>query len=80
MALVTEFICSSCQRSVWGLVYADKMCAECRVKNADLARRLHFGALNGLTVQERLSRIEIQLYDLDAEKRLKALEAKNATY
>jgi hypothetical protein len=79
MARVANFLCWDCDREVLE-VYIDGTCASCRVKKADLARRMHFGALDGLTVQERLSRIEIQLYDLDVEKRLKALEAKNATY
>lgn len=79
MARVANFLCGDCEREVLE-VYINGTCASCRLKNADLARRMHFGALNGLAFQDRLSRIEIQLYDLDAEKRLKALEAKNATY
>lgn len=36
--------------------------------------------LAALPVEERVRRIELALYELDAEDRIKALEAKHARY
>jgi hypothetical protein len=44
------------------------------------ARRKHLAGLKGLTVEERLVRIEAELYDTAANRRIGALEALNHRY
>lgn len=80
MALVTDYICTVCNEPRNGVVTRDRVCPACATSAESKRRRMHFAALQGLTVEERLERIEKQLYDANAGPRLDALEAKNATY
>lgn len=80
MALITDFTCRECNESVFEVVTSDRVCGNCRTQKADKARRLHFAGLKGLTLEERIEKIEQQLYDSDVNRRLSCLESKLATY
>lgn len=80
MAFVTQFLCHVCKESCTEVIRPDHICSVCRKQASTRARRLHFAALEGLTLQERVEMIERQLYDLNLVERLGALEAANARY
>ena len=84
MAFITEETCSSCgetrRQDHHTFIRNGNKCAVCCAEEASKKRRLHLASLKGLTVEERLDRIEEVLYDTDARDRLKALEAANQTY
>lgn len=80
MAYIKEFICISCGKVKREVVHKSGICASCRFQSYNRSKRLHLASLKGLTIFERLERIEEYLYDLDALSRLEALEAKNITY
>lgn len=81
MAFLKKFICSLCQQEKRECVSDDREnCQSCETKQRSQKRRLALAALKGLTTEERLEKIEAQLYDLDVESRLSRLEAKFVTY
>ena len=80
MAFITDIDCKECGVTKNEVIDNSGVCAECRKKIADRMRRLHFAGLKGLTIEERLERVEIELYDLHIDKRLSRLESKTATY
>lgn len=83
MALVAHFDCTVCHQPKHEVVVHTGLpltCAICRADQADKDRRMHFAGLKGLTVEERLELLESHFYELKAERRLKSLEAKTATY
>lgn len=79
MAYVTNVKCKECGQTRREVTDHSGVCQECRRKITSKARRVHLAGLRGMTIEERLERIEAQLYDLDVERRLKALEAANAS-
>lgn len=68
MAFVTNFVCRTCEAQVHEVVHPSSACASCRQKEASRKKRTHLASLKGLTVEERLERIEEILYDLDVER------------
>lgn len=80
MALIREFVCITCGSTVMEVTDYSNVCGQCRTNEANARKRMHLASLKGLTVEERLARIEEELYDSNANKRLRALESKNATY
>jgi hypothetical protein len=81
MAYIDSFSCRSCGKERREVVDKDRsgVCSACRHRASSRARRTHLTSLKGLTVKERLERIEAQLYDQDASDRLARLEAQNLT-
>lgn len=79
MALVTDFQCKECNRTVLE-VKINGICENCRISLEKRSRRVHFAGLKGLTLEERVEKIEKQLYDMNIERRLRLLESKLATY
>jgi reverse gyrase len=81
MAYIQQRECRECGETKSVNVHSfNGMCPECRAKAASEKKRKTLAGLKGLTVEERLNRVEEILYDLDAESRLKALEALNQRY
>ena len=80
MALVTDINCKSCGETKHEVTDHSGVCQECRRKIASKARRVHLAGLRGMTPEERLERIEAQLYDFDTERRLRAIEASHTKY
>lgn len=80
MALVKGFVCLKCGQFRFDILNVDNICSDCQENDADKQRRMHFAMLKGLTIEERLDRIEKELYALNIQNRLKNLESKNATY
>lgn len=77
MALVAEYRCVRCKKERYEIVLPSRVCSHCREQDhqdALKARRIFLAGLTGLTIEERLSRIEALLYDSDADKRLTTLE------
>ena len=80
MALVTDVNCKECSTTKHEVTDHSGVCQDCRAEIAGKKRRVHLAGLRGMTPEERLERIEAQLYDLDAERRLRAIEAANTRY
>lgn len=80
MAFVTDVHCSICEKTKNEVTDRSGVCQECRQKRADTARRMHLAGLKVLDVTDRLECIEAALYDLNAERRLRGLESRLATY
>jgi hypothetical protein len=78
MAYIENCTCEKCGKTA----LVDKnsfkgICAVCLKAEADKTRRMHLASLKGLSLEERLERLEAALYDLKAEERISALEIKN---
>ncbi len=83
MALIADFTCARCNTKHYGLVTKERLCIVCvnAQKNENSReRRQYLASLKGLTIEERLSKIEEYLYDTDAAKRLDSLEITNIKY
>lgn len=80
MAFVTDFTCQHCKEVRHEVVTSSRICAACRtaIDKADTAA--HMAKLATLPISERVRRIELALYKLDAESRISALEAQHARY
>jgi hypothetical protein len=81
MAYITDCDCNVCGKTKLEDGHTFRgVCSDCRKAEADKARRKHLAGLKGLTVEERLERIEAELYDTAANRRLGAIEAANRQY
>ena len=83
MALISTVNCKQCgetKREVNSLSPHASICNSCIQENEDRDRRVYLAGLKGLTMEERLDKIEEALYDLNAENRIKSLESRLATY
>jgi hypothetical protein len=80
MAAVRSFTCKKCNEPKTEVVHESGFCVECRTKVAARSRRVHLADLKGLSFEERLSRIEEQLYDTNAGPRLKSIEVQHQTF
>lgn len=63
MALITDFTCSDCDKEKYEVVDGSGVCQDCRWKKATKAKRRFLSGLKGLSLEERLERIEELLYD-----------------
>lgn len=79
MAYITNFTCKTCNLAKREVSDRTGECVACRTAESDRARRVHLAGLEGLTLEERVKRIEELLYDLDATRRLNAIESKVMT-
>jgi hypothetical protein len=75
---VGQRYCTKCKEQTTHHDLSCQVCAADARKEAQQKRRMDLAGLKGLTVEERLERIEAQLYDL--APRVGALESKTATY
>ena len=65
MAYICEIDCPECgQTKVEVSNGTEEVCNSCRHAFSTKKKRLHLASLKGLTVKERLSKIEEHLYDL----------------
>jgi len=81
MAYVTEFTCSECRTKRTEVVSGNGgICSTCRSTIARIKKTAHMSRLAALPIEERVRRIESDLYDLNIDSRLKKLEVKNITY
>jgi Zn-finger nucleic acid-binding protein len=80
MALVVDFTCPNCTLKRREARVTAGECNTCASARAVILERAHLDLLASLPVEERLRRIETALYQLDAETRLKALEARYQKY
>jgi chlorite dismutase len=53
---------------------------ECRTAEAKARRTAHFAYLEALPLEKRIAKIEEQLYDLNTEQRLRAMEVHHVRY
>lgn len=63
MAYITNIDCKECGKTTREVTDYSGICQCCRIASSKKFR-LHIASLKGLTVEERLERIEIQLYNL----------------
>lgn len=81
MAFLTDCECRQCGKTKREDGHTFRgTCSECLKKAADRARRTHLAGLRGLSVEERLERIEAQLYDTAADSRISAIEIAHHQY
>lgn len=80
MALVTEFTCNHCGRKRFELVTVNRVCGDCREAIARADREAYMAKLVAIPLEERVRRIELELYELDVEKRLAKLEYMHIRY
>jgi len=81
MAFVANFRCSSCGQEKEEVVHDQgRVCRSCRRDKEIADRAAHLKKLKEMPIEERVSRIEEMLYDLDLERRLKALDALTTRY
>ena len=77
MALVVDIDCLECGKRKRVTIGCGKptpvICHDCNQIKADMARIEHFSGLDGMTIEERLRRIEEQLYDLKFPVRMNEL-------
>jgi hypothetical protein len=67
MAVITTMFCKICkevkQTTVGSGQSIPMICCSCAEKEADEKRRLHFSGLDGLTIEERLRKVEEWIYN-----------------
>ncbi len=80
MAFVTTFTCSHCNQPRHEVVTPSRVCAACRTAIDEADTAAHMAKLAAMPIEERVRRIELALYRLDAERRLGTLEQINAAY
>lgn len=80
MAFVTQFQCRECRQERHEVVTASRICATCRSAIAEAKDAAHMQRLAALPIEERVRRLELVLYNLDADSRLKAIESANTQY
>lgn len=80
MALVAEFTCGHCQQPRHELVTRSRVCAACRTAIDKADTEAHMAKLAALPIEERVRRIELALYKLNAESRISALESHHVRY
>jgi hypothetical protein len=80
MALIAPFTCSHCKQNCCEVVDSSGICSGCRKIIARANEERHMSIRSALTLEARIRMIELELYRLNADKRLAALESRNATY
>jgi hypothetical protein len=84
MAIVVEFVCVQCghnrSQAIPSGSRVPKVCAICEQEEFLKVRRMALASLTGLTVEERLAKLEAQAYDTDAGARLRRLELERTRY
>lgn len=80
MGLVTTFTCKHCHQERYEVVTPSCICVNCRSAIAKADEAAHIAKLSAIPLEERVRRIELALYNLNAESRLKALESANTRY
>ena len=80
MAHVTDFTCTHCGRPRYEVVTSSRICSACRFVIAAADTQAYMAKLDAMTMEARVRRIELALYELDAEHRLAALETHHVTY
>ena len=80
MAFVTDFQCKECKEEKHEVYTYENICQDCRSNLASKKKRMFLSSLKGLTIEERLNRIEEVLYDLNINNRLKSLESYHIQY
>lgn len=74
MALVIQFTCKHCNQTKTEVVVPSRICASCRDGIEKAEEEAHLSKLALKPIEQRLTEIERQLWRLDADARLKALE------
>jgi hypothetical protein len=80
MAFVTDFTCRHCHQTKTEVVVPSRICTSCRQGIEKAEEEAHLAKLALKPLDQRIAEIERQLWRLDADARLKALEAMNARY
>ena len=80
MALVKEFTCRHCKRECFEVATTSNICAACRTTIGKANEEAHLAKLLVKPLKERVRAIELALYRLDADARLKKLEITNTQY
>ncbi len=80
MAFITDFTCKECRQPKREVVTSSRICVACRNTIAKVKEDAHMQRLAALPIEERVRRIELELYRLDADSRLKAIEVHHVRY
>lgn len=63
MAYITNWRCNICRESIRSSRPTSGICGKCKKEKDDRDHREHFGALDALTIEERLRKIEEWQYE-----------------
>lgn len=74
MAYIKEIFCNHCHQTKREVDRGDGVCAECRVIIDKADKDAYLAKLSALSTEERLRRIESELYSLKIDERLKHIE------
>jgi len=80
MAFVGEFRCLSCGKEKHEVTDHTRICADCKHEKKIRERTEHLAKLKLLPLEDRITRIEEMLHDLDLERRMKALDSLTTRY
>ena len=73
MAIITEYICTQCgeheEAAIASGAPIPSLCYKCQEQENDRKRREYFHGLDGLTIEERIRRIEEWIYDYKPSNR-----------
>jgi hypothetical protein len=84
MALLQTVTCNKCgetnRQEYHTFSRRGNVCADCWAKEEERKKRVYLASLKGLTLEERLEKIEETLYNLNVEDRFAYLESFHRTY
>lgn len=80
MVLVKDFLCPVCRQQKYEIVTSSRVCRNCQDALDTIAENAHMEELALAPLEERIRRVELQLYRLNADSRLKAIEVRNMIY
>jgi hypothetical protein len=80
MAFVTQFVCKECGNTKTEVVTSSRICATCRGNIAQIEEAAYLARMDKLPLATRIRKLELELYRMDVDSRLKSLEAYHVRY
>lgn len=63
MALITDIHCKECGKTKYEVTHHDSLCSDCRSDIIDKKRQEYLSGLKRLSIEDRISKIEADLYN-----------------
>ena len=83
MAYLEQFTCTTCAKDKREITSGQQYpysCLDCRIAKAKIDKTAAMNKLQFMPIESRIENIEEQLYDLNTNARLNALESRFHTY